>query len=224
MKFRLISFILCLSIVVGFMTYSETFAWFVTSVSREQLISVSIVNFSTTAQLATDNVDSFNNEYILPDQNLVKLDNSDASIKAVNSSTIPTNVRVRIEYTSYDKEELRMNNVYAGSADDAISVDFAKTGGNSRWASYKIGTGKTYFYYMGQNYSGPSTLENLNAIYAIPAGEEIEILSSILYKGEAVGSEYTNKSVEVRVIFEAKQSVLVDWNQISEYVVSSSLL
>lgn len=220
MKKRIIALIASLAVVAGLMTSQGSGAWFVTAVKRAQNIDIAVINFDSEAEiLGTMEADYYGRPCIFPGQNLVVLNGKDATLTMNNNSSIDTQVRVRIEYTSYVNGVAKTVS-YSGSADEDLKVEFANP---SQWLPYDNGMDGTSFYYVGPNY-GSSTLKNVDDVYSItPAMANLDIIKSVCYDKDLNTTEYSGNEVTVNIIFEAKQADYVGWSALAEYQVNSGV-
>lgn len=220
MKKRIAALIASLAVVAGLITSQGSGAWFVTAVKRAQNINIAVINYDSEAEiLGTMEADYYGKPCIYPGQNLVILNGKDATLTMNNNSSIDTQVRVRIEYTSYANGSAKTVN-YSGSESDDLQVEFVNP---SQWLPYNNGTDGTCYYYVGPNY-GSSTLKNVDDVYSIsPAIPNIDIIKSVCYNKDVNTEEYSGNEVTVNIIFEAKQADYVGWSSLAEYQVNSGV-
>lgn len=220
MKKRIAALIASLAVVLGLMSSQGSGAWFVTAVKRAQNIDIAVINFdSETEFLGTLEEDYYGVPCIYPGQNLVLLNNKNATLTMTNSSSIDTQVRVKIEYTSYAAGSARTV-TYSGSGADDLHVEFANP---SQWLPYSDNMGNTYFYYVGPNY-GSSVLTDIDDVYSItPAVPNLDIIKSVYYDKNVDTADYSGNEVTVNIIFEAKQADYVGWSSLGEYKVNSGV-
>lgn len=219
MKRRIAALILSIAIVVGILSYQGSFAWFVSSASKNQYISVAVVNYGSGASLDSMNVYDDGTTYIMPGDNLIVLNGVSSKFVVTNSSSINTQIRLKIEYTSYESGSA--NTVtYQGSDDEPLSVTFPE----NKWSFYKSSDEDSYFYYMGSEYK-TQQLQSLDDVYDIkPTETSIEAIDSISYKNDSsvVSADvYSNSNVSVKIVFEAKQADFVSWETIGTYTKTS---
>lgn len=212
MSKRVILLIASLAAIIGLMASSSSYAWFSTTTSKKQSISVAIVSSVHSANLA--DIDAPYHTIIMQGDNLVNLDGKPAMLQLDNKSTTDTQLRISIEYTSYHTGNARTE-IYSASDEDDIVVEFAP----NKWAKNINGGGNCYFYYMGNEYNG----ENVSAIDSVPAVapsiDTIPAISKIYYKND-VSAAYSGKPVNVKVRFESKQAENITWSAIDSYDVS----
>lgn len=220
MKKRIAALIASLAVVIGVMMSQGSGAWFVTAVKRAQNISIAVMTYdSETETLGTLEEDYYGKPCIFPGQNLVLLNDKDATITMNNNSSIDTQIRVKIEYTSYSSGSAKTV-VYSGSEDEDLSVEFANPG---QWLSYNNGMDGTYFYYVGPDF-GSSVLTDTDNVYSIsPAVPSVDIIKGVSYKEDIDTSVYSGSEVTVNIIFEAKQADYVGWSTLAEYKVNSGV-
>lgn len=218
---RIIALIASLAVVLGLMTSQSSYAWFVTAVKRAQRITIGVVSYDSSAAVSLDTLeeDFYGNACIYPGQNLVRLEGNDASISMYNSSTVDSQIRVRIEYTSF-ADGAAKNIVYSGGEDDDLEVIFSNP---EQWLPYDNELDGTCYYYVGPNYE-KSALSDTNDVYTItPDIPEVEIIESIRYKETIDANLYSGNEVTVNVIFEAKQADYVGWSSLGEYQVATDV-
>ena len=212
MNKRIILLISSLAVIVGLMATSSSYAWFATSAGKKQSISVLTVSNVHSAYLA--DLDAPYHTVIMPGDNLVSLDGNSAALQLENKSTADTQLRISVEYTSYQSGSAQQV-VYSGSENDDITVEFAP----EAWAKNVNTSGVCYYYYMGSNYTGDAlaTIENLPSIS--PDIINIPAITSITYKDD-ISSAYSGQPIRVKVTFESKQADNITWSAIDAYDVS----
>ncbi len=220
MKKRITALIASLAVVIGLMASQGSGAWFVTAVKRAQNINIAVVNFDSEAELlGTMEEDYYGKACIYPGQNLVLLNEKDATLTMNNNSSIDTQIRVRIEYTSY-KSGSAKTVVYSASEDDDLQVEFANPG---QWLPYNNGMDDTCFYYVGPDY-GAKTLTDTDNVYSIrPDVASVDIIKGVCYKEDINTGSYSGNEVTVNIIFEAKQADYVGWSALAQYQVNSGV-
>jgi hypothetical protein len=211
---RIIALLASLAVVVGLMTCSSSYAWFVSSAKKAQSISVSVVSSVHSANL-TD-LDTAGNVIIMQGDNLVSLDGKDAMLQIENKSTTDTQIRISIEYTSY-KSGSAEQVIYSASDNDDIAVTFA----DKTWSKNVNGSGVCYFYYMGKAYKS-AELESIDKVPAIGSDVSvIKAISSIAYK-DNISYAYSGQKINIKVTFESKQADNVTWSTVDSYNVSGT--
>ncbi len=210
MSKRVIVLIASLAVVIGLMASSSSYAWFSTTTSKRQSITVGLVSSVHSAYLA--DIDAPYHTVIMQGDNLVNLDGKPAMLQLENKSTTDTQLRISIEYTSY-RTGTAQTVVYSASDNDDITVKFAP----DKWSKGISGSGTCYFYYMGDSYKG----ENVGSVDSVPVVsptvDKIQAISSISYNND-ISSAYSGKPVNVKVIFESKQADNVTWSAIDSYI------
>lgn len=218
---RIIALIASLAVILGLMTSQSSYAWFVTSVKRAQRITIGVVSYDSSAAVSLDTLeeDFYGNACIYPGQNLVMLEGDDASISMYNSSTVDSQIRVRVEYTSFSSGSAK-NVIYSGSEDEDLEVIFSNP---EQWLPYNNGMDGTCYYYVGPDYNR-SALTDVDDVYTItPDIADVEIIESIRYKETIDANLYSGNEVTVNVIFEAKQADYVGWSSLGEYQVATDV-
>lgn len=209
MSKRVIALVASLAVVIGLMASGSSYAWFSTTTSKKQKISVGLVSSVHSAYLA--DIEAPYHTVIMQGDNLVSLDGNPAMLQLENKSTTDTQFRISIEYTSYHTGKAQTKN-YSAAEDDDITVEFAP----EKWAKGISGSGTCYFYYMGDQYNG-KTVTSVDSVPAVSSETKtIPAISSIYYNND-VSSVYSGKPVNVKVIFESKQADNVTWSAIDSY-------
>lgn len=209
MSKRVILLIASLAAVIGLMASSSSYAWFSTTTSKKQSISVAVVSSVHSAYLA--DIDAPYHTVIMQGDNLVNLDGKPAMLQLENKSTTDTQLRISIEYTSYHNG-VAQTKTYSANEDDDIVVEFAP----NSWSKNTNVGGICYFYYMGSEYKS----ESVGVVDDVPVVSSsvntIPAISSIYYKDD-ISSAYSGKPVNVKVIFESKQAENITWSAIDSY-------
>ena len=220
MKKRIAALIASLAVVIGLMASQGSGAWFVTAVKRAQNISIAVVNFDSEAEmLGTLEQDYYGKPCIFPGQNLVLLNEKDATITMNNNSSIDTQIRVKIEYTSYSSGSAKTE-IYSGREGEDLKVEFVNP---EQWLPYDNGMDGTYFYYVGPEF-GSSKLTDLDDVYSItPVVPSVDIIKGVSYSEDVDTSVYSGSEVTVNIIFEAKQADYVGWSALAQYQVNSGV-
>lgn len=218
---RIIALVASLAVVLGLMASHSSYAWFVTAVKRAQRITIGVVSFDSSMAVSLDTLeeDFYGNACIYPGQNLVMLEGDDASLSMYNSSTVDSQIRVRIEYTSFASGSAK-NVVYSGDEKDDLEVIFANP---EQWLPYDNGMDGTCYYYVGPDHNG-SKLTDVDDVFTItPDISDVEIIECIRYKESINANLYSGNEVMVNVIFEAKQADYVGWSSLGEYQVATDV-
>ncbi len=221
MKKRIIALVASLAVLVGLFSSQGSYAWFVTAVKKAQRITIGVVSYDSSSAVSLDTLeqDFYGKECIYPGQNLVSLNGDEASLSMYNSSTIDTQIRVRIEYTSF-ADGVAKKVIYKGSDSEDLQVEFANP---EQWIPYEEGMEGCCFYYVGPDYK-KDTISDANDIYIVtPDVADISIIKSICYKNSIDANLYSGNEVEVNVIFEAKQADFVNWSSLGEYKVETDV-
>lgn len=217
---RIIALIASLAVVIGLMASQSSYAWFVTAVKKAQNITIAVMSYtSSSAALETLEEDFYGKPCIYPGQNLIKLQGDDAQITMFNNSTIDTQIRVRIEYTSY-KNGRAETKVYSNSEDDDLQVEFTHPG---QWLPYETDMSGYCYYYVGPDFNA-TELKSLDDVHVITPDEaNVNILSNVSYKNDIDTSLYSGNEVTVNIIFEAKQADYVGWTSLGEYTLATDV-
>lgn len=210
---RLILFATSLAVVAGLMLSGTSYAWFASSTKKAQSISVSIMNNVFSANLA--DLDDQGKTVIVQGDNLINLDGKSAALSIENRSTTETQLRVMIEYTSYESGTARQV-IYTASEEDDIIVEFA----NDAWAKSVNAGSICYFYYVGPG-NGSDALTDVDSALSVSAyAGKIPVVTKIAYKDD-ISYAYSGKDINVKVTFESKQAENVTWSSIDTYDVSA---
>lgn len=218
---RIIALIASLAVVAGLFTSQSSYAWFVTAVKKAQRITIGVVSFDSASAVSLDTLeeDFYGNQCIYPGQNLVVLDGDDASIAMYNNSTIDTQIRVRIEYTSFATGSAQQV-TYSASEDEDLQVEFADP---AQWMPFDNGLDGCCFYYVGPDFD-KDKLTDLDDVYTVkPDVADVSIIKSICYKDDIDANLYSGNEVAVNIIFEAKQADYVGWSNLGEYQVATDM-
>ncbi len=217
MKNKIICLVLSLVLVGGLVGANGAYAWFVSSsggasggAGAQHLFTTGNVGYTLVGDLAYPE----GAETIIPeDELLVNLADeeklaSDENCKMYlsNTSSVDSQLRIKIVYDYGDVRE----NVYTSAADakSPLTVEFADG------ATWTFDNG--YFYYG--TYDSEKKSSSVISAYVIPEDgtesepEVIPLFNSIRYSGENTeSSAISGKTLNVKVIFEARQSEYVDW-------------
>ncbi len=221
MKKRIIALVTSLAVILGLLASQSSYAWFVTAVKRAQRITIGVVSFDSSSAVSLDTLeqDFYGNDCIYPGQNLVNLNGDEAYLSMYNSSTINTQIRVRIEYTSFADGVAKQVNYSASDSED-LQVEFAYP---DQWLPYDDGMDGCCFYYVGPDFE-KGTLTDINDVFVVtPDIADVSIIKSICYKNTINANLYSGNEVKVNVIFEAKQADFVNWSNLGEYSVETDV-
>lgn len=211
---RIIAFVASLAVIVGLMNCGSSYAWFVTSFTKKQSISILTVSSVHSAYL-TD-LESSDTNIIMQGDNLISLDGRDATLKIENKSSTDTQLRISVEYTSYATGNRRQVK-YSASESDDIEVKFA----DDMWAKNVNAGNECYFYYLGYN-NGTGTVDSVNDVPAItPATTMIDAITSIAYK-DSISYAYSGQKINIKIKFEMKQAEDLLWQTIDSYEISGT--
>lgn len=211
MNNRIILLVASLAVVFSLLTAAGTGAWFSSTTSKKQTISVSVVN---TASARVSDIQAPYHTVIMQGDNLVTLGGNSAALEIDNNSTVDCQIRIKILYTSYRSGKVETVN-YTGTDKDDIDVVFAA----DSWGRFINSSGECHYYYVGEG-KGNRTLDGLSDIPSIePQTFKIPAITSISYK-DSISQAYSGKEVNVKVVFESKQADNITWTQIDSYEVS----
>lgn len=220
MKKRIVALIASLAVVAGLMMSQGSGAWFVTAIKRAQNINIAVINYDSEAEvLGTMEEDYYGKECIFPGQNLILLNDKNATLTMNNNSSIDTQLRVKIEYTSYASGKAETV-TYKGSEDEDLEVEFVHPG---QWLPYTNGTDGTYFYYVGPGFGSDKLSDPDKSFSVTPSVASVDIIKGVSYKEDLDTTFYSGNEVEVNITFEAKQADYVGWSALAEYHVDSGV-
>jgi hypothetical protein len=172
---------------------TTTYAWLTSSGSKNSTYTVGNVTYTFGGDFLA------NNTIIVPGQELLS-----SSITTNNSSTVASNVRVKIAIT-IDSTNVTLSTSASGTATDAASL--VKVGFNSTdWVLDTDGC----LYYKGKD----STTGKVAANTAL-SSEAQTIITSIVLNGATVGNAYAGKGVSISISLQAKQADYVTWDDLA---------
>lgn len=215
MKNKIICLVLSLVLIGGLVGANGAYAWFVTSsggasggAGAEHLFKTGNIGYT----LYGDLYDSDETKKIIPEQELLvelsdgdKLSDENCRMYLKSTSSVDSQLRIKILY-DYGTES---DKVYGGEQNSPLTVEFCDVSG---WV-YSNG----YFYYGSYDAESDSS----TVIPAYDATKEgttppvIALFDSIRYSGENTESgEISGKALDVKIIFEARQSEYVNWTDV----------
>ncbi len=216
MKNKIICLVLSLVLIGGLLGANGAYAWFVSSsggasggAGGHHLLTTGNVGYMLTGGFTAD----FDSSKIVPEDELlaafadeaILAEYPDCKMFLESTSTVDTQLRVKVIYGYGDTAE----NIYEGTETSPLTVDLT----NKELWSYNGG----YLYYGTYDESSKSSAV-ISAFDATAEGAEpqlIPLFDSIRYSGENTeNSQISGKTLNVKVIFEARQSEFVDWEQI----------
>ncbi len=222
MKNKIICLVLSLVLLGSLVGANGAYAWFVSSsggasgsAGAEHLFTTGNIGYT----LFGDLYDSDDTNKIIPEQELLvalsdgdKLSDENCRMYLKSTSSVDSQLRIRILY-DYGADS---DKVYGGEQESPLTVEFCDASG---WV-YNNG----YFYYGSYDANSDSS----TVIPAYDATEEgatpavIALFDSIRYSGENTESdEISGKTLNVKIIFEARQSEYVNWTDVGTIYTSS---
>ncbi len=222
MKNKIICLVLSLVLIGSLVGANGAYAWFVTSsggasgsAGAEHRFTTGNIGYT----LFGDLYDSDETKKIIPEQELLvalsdgdKLADENCRMYLKSTSSVDSQLRIRILY-DYGVDS---DKVYGGEQDSPLTVEFCDASG---WV-YSNG----YFYYGSYDADSDSS----TVIPAYDVTEEgatppvITLFDSIRYSGENTeNNEISGKALDVKIIFEARQSEYVNWTDVGTIYTSS---
>lgn len=224
MKNKIICLVLSLVLLGSLVGANGAYAWFVSSsggasgsAGAEHLFTTGNIGYT----LVGDLYNSDENNKIIPEQDLLvalsdddKLSDENCRMYLKSTSSVDSQLRIRILYDYGDKSD----EVYDGKTDSPLTVKFADC------ATWTFDNG--YFYYG--TYDSETSSSTVIPAYVIPEDgtvpepEVITLFKSIRYSGENTeSSAISGKTLDVKIIFEARQSEYVNWTDVGKIYTSS---
>lgn len=222
MKNKIICLVLSLVLLGSLVGANGAYAWFVSSTGgasgsagAEHLFTTGNIGYT----LYGDLYDSDDNNKIIPEQELLvalsdddKLSDENCRMYLKSTSSVDSQLRIRILYDYGDKSD----EVYDSAATSPLTVEFCNADG---WV-YNNG----YFYYG--SYVAESDSSTVIPAYDATADGAtppvIALFDSIRYSGENTeSSAISGKTLDVKIIFEARQSEYVNWTDVGTIYTSS---
>lgn len=224
MKNKIICLVLSLVLLGSLVGANGAYAWFVSSTGgasgsagAEHLFTTGNIGYT----LVGDLYNSDENNKIIPEQELLvalsdddKLSDENCRMYLKSTSSVDSQLRIRILYDYGDKSD----EVYDGKTDSPLTVEFADG------ATWTFDNG--YFYY--DTYDSKTSSSTVIPAYVIPEDgtvpepEVITLFKSIRYSGENTeSSAISGKTLDVKIIFEARQSEYVNWTDVGKIYTSS---
>ena len=212
MKNRIFCLILCLVIIFGFASFSQTGAWFSSGTAKHQYLSSGKFNFLLTGEL-----ESSDEGDVLPGMELVS-----TPLMLENYSSISSQLRIDILYSYYDSKGNYIENQKYNNEDEnsvlLVTLD-------SNWIK---DSEDGFYYYKSKNYIIPA--RNDEDIEAYEAGETfvydntspdsiISLISSLKFDGEKTTVANSGKTVSVKILVESKQANYVTWTELGSITV-----
>ena len=212
MKNRIICLILCLVIIFGFASFSQTGAWFSSGTAKHQYLSSGKINYLLTGEL-----ESSDEGDVLPGMELVS-----TALMLENYSSISSQLRINILYSYYGSDGTFIQNEKYDNADEdsVLSVTL-----DSNWIK---DSEDGCYYYKSKNYIIPARSDE--DIEAYEAGETvihdntapdsvISLISSLKFDGEKTTIANSGKTVSVKILVESKQANYVTWTELGSITV-----
>ncbi len=196
MKKRLLILVLTISVLTLCIFTQGTFAWFTDAAAYQKTFQIGDIKYIYSGGLIT----SGENEIVVPGQPLI----SGSSLSLTNQSSIDTNLRLQIRFSYEDQlTHETVNEIYSGGAGSAMD-EFMEVLLVAGW-EYRSADQCWHFKH--------------NSSFVIPAattidGDIFSIIDSIAFNGDLVDMSLSGAIFNIKLIFQAKQAELVDWETI----------
>jgi hypothetical protein len=211
MKKKVLALIIIFTVAFGVLVFKPSFAWFLNEgTDKSQAIDISYFDISLVGgcDIRPVYTNELNTEYVAPGANMIHIEQTEdvwvpGPMTMLNKSTIPTNLRVRIEYSRWNGTAL-VPTVYSLTQQTDFSVDFAVP---ADW-SYDAAT-ECWNYLPGGGNVAPVDL------VANPDGLQTVLINSMGYSDALEsGNIYEDELVTVSFKVEAKQAEYATWTQV----------
>lgn len=229
MKNKIICLVLSAVLLVGLASANGAYAWFTLSSGGSLGGAGGKHSFATgnVGYVLTGNFSqAFSDGKIIPEDELLAAfdaENNAADIEKVSSypdckmflegtSSVDSQLRIQILYGYGDVAE----NVYAGEKTSPLTVEFCDTTG------WKYNNG--YFYYGSYDaeHDSSTVIPAYDATAEGTSPAVIALFDSIRYSGENTENDkISGKTLNVKIIFEARQSEYVNWTDVGTIYTSS---
>lgn len=230
MKNKIICLVLSAVLLVGLACANGAYAWFTLSAGGslggaggKHSFATGNVGYMLTGSFTAD----FDSSKIVPEDEL--LASFDAELNAVDIAKISEypECKMFIESTSSIDSQLRIKVVYGYGDEAEVAFDNSETSP----LTVELTDASLWSYNGGYLYYGAfdETTQSSAVIPAYDATEEgteptvIPLFNSVRYSGENTdNSMISGKTLNVKVIFEARQSEFVDWTQVGTIYTSEA--
>ncbi len=228
MKNKIICLVLSLVLIGGLMGANGAYAWFVSSsggssggAGGHHLLTTGNVGYKLTGDFTAD----FDSNIIVPEDELLAPFTEETSIAKIsaypdcklfleNTSSIDTQLRIKIEYGYGFTEEGKIKTEIYDHSKASESPLTVKLTNETLWSS-----DGGYLYYG--TYNAETKSSAVIPAYVAGDGETaaapqlIPLFDSIRYSGENTeSSQISGKTLNVKVIFEVRQSDFVSWETV----------
>lgn len=178
---RISCLVLCLAVVFGVVSFNATQAWFAAGTDKHQYLTSGDIAYTLTGEFI-----DFDNTKILPGDELV-----DTSFSLTNSSSIDTQLRVKIVYKHYSAGYMQEFVYNSSDPTSVLQVTMDR---------YWERESDNYYYYLGDDH-----------IVSTSDTQSIPLISSIRYSGANTNINNSGTTVYVKIVVESKQAYYVDW-------------
>ena len=232
MKNKIICLVLSVVLLVGLAAANGAYAWFTLSsggslggVGGEHIIATGNVGYMLTGSFST----KFDGTEIVPEDELLASFDAEADATDIakisqypeckmfieSTSSIDTQLRIKVVYGYGDNAEVDFDN----SETSPLTVEFTDP---TLW-SYNGG----YLYYgaFDEESQSSAVIPAFDATAEGATPNVIPLFNSIRYSGENTESSMISgkENLEVKVIFEARQSDFVNWELVGEINTSEAV-
>ncbi len=219
MKNKIICLVLSLVLVGGLLGANGAYAWFISSsggasggAGGHHLLTTGNVGYMLTGGFTAD----FDSSKIVPEDELLSAVTDETALAKItdyssckmfleSTSTVDTQLRIKVVYGYGDAND----NVYDSSDTSPLTVELTN---KDAW-SYNGG----YLYYGAYDAETQSSavIPAFDAAVEGSTPQLIPLFDSICYSGENTEStQISGETLNVKVIFEARQSEYVNWEQV----------
>lgn len=191
---KLIVLIVSLVVVLAAATYGITSAWLTDTDNEAETFTMGDVNYALSGALVA------NTNPIVPGQDLVGTD-----FVVTNASTVASQLRIQITYTTVSGETPTTGIIYTGATGgDGIVTDISA----STW------TYSNNYWYLGA--TADDTIAVNTTAYTM--------FTSLSYNGALIGNDYQAATgLTITITFQAKQDGYVDWADMGSIDFSTGL-
>ena len=231
MKNKIICLVLSVALLVGLAAANGAYAWFTLSsggslggVGGKHSFATGNVGYILTGDFSSD----FDGTEIVPEDELLASFDSEKNAVDIekiseypeckmfieSTSSIDTQLRIKVVYGYGDKTEVAFDN----SETSPLTVEFTDP---TLW-SYNGG----YLYYgaFDETKQSSAVIPAFDATVEGATPNVIPLFNSIRYSGENTENNMiSGKTLNVKVIFEARQSEFVDWTKVGTIYTSETV-
>ena len=171
----------------------STFAWFTDIASYQKTFQIGDISYTYSGTL----INGQSSEIVVPGQPLI----TGTSLYLTNKSSIDTNLRLQIRFSYTDQiTHLPVEETYSGDINNHLT-NFMVMDMVSNWI-YDA-TDHCWHYKYSTDYKIPAA--------TTAEGDTFVIINQIQFDGEKVDMSLSGAIFKIQLIFQAKQSELLDW-------------